>query len=306
MTTLAPRVSLAAAVAVALLAAGPAARPAAAADEKAAEVLGQVRKALGGQKLEKLESLAVSASYRRTLGEREMSGDLELAMQLPDKYLRMETFGFDPSNPVRRFTGFNGTTTLESSSGGGGGMMFRMGTGPGPDGREPTPEEIEKRRLRNAKRDFARLLVVLTAGSTPDFPLEYTYAAVAEAEDGKADVLDVTGPDDFKAQLFVDQATHLPLMLVYKEPQPRFQQMRGTPGQQPTREEIEKRMAEMRAAGPPPLVDVQFFVADHEKVDGVLLPKTVRRAVDGKTVEEWQIAKIQVNPAFKPDKFQKK
>jgi hypothetical protein len=95
-------------------------------------------------------------------------------------------------------------------------------------------------------------------------------------------------------------------MLVFKEPQPRFQQMRGTPGQQPTREEIEKRMAEMRAAGPPPLVDVQFFVADHEKVDGVLLPKTVRRAVDGKTVEEWQIAKIQVNPAFKPDKFQKK
>jgi len=283
-----------------------AAAPASAADEKAAEVLGQVRKALGGQKLEKVESLAISGTYRRTLGEREMSGDLELAMQLPDKFLRMETFAFDPSNPVRRFSGFNGTMTLESSSGGGGGMMFRMMGPPGPDGREPTPEEIQQRRLRAAKRDFARLLVALTAGSTPDFPLDYSYAGVAESEDGTADVLEVKGPDEFNARLFVDQETHLPLMLMYKEPQPRVQQMRGTPGQQPSREEIERRMKEMQAAGPPPLVDVQFFVADHEKVDGVLLPKTVRRAVDGKTVEEWQITKVQVNPAFKPDKFQEK
>jgi hypothetical protein len=305
MSTLTHRTRRSLALAVTLLAALAPARPATAADEKAAEVLGQVRKALGGQRLEKMESLAITGTYRRTFGEREMSGDLELALQLPDKFLRMETFGPDPSNPVRRFSGFNGTTTLESTSGGGGGMMFRQMTGPGPDGRESTPEEIAQRRLRAAKRDFARLLVALSAGSTPDFPLQYTYAGVAESEDGRADVLEVKGPDEFSARLFVDQTTHLPLMLMYKEPQPRM--MMRNPGQPPpTREEIEKRMAEMRAAGPPPLVDVQFFVADHEKVDGVLLPKTVRRAVDGKTVEEWQVTKVQVNPAFKPDKFQKK
>jgi hypothetical protein len=278
----------------------------AAADEKAAEILSQARKALGGEKLDKLQGLSAEGSYRRVMGEREMSGDLELALQLPDKYLRMETVGLDPSNPMRRFSGFNGTTVIESTSGGGGGMMFRTMMGPGPDGRELTPEEREQRRLRMIQRDFGRLLVVLTAGSTPAFPVEYTWAGVAESDDGKADVLDVKGPDDFSARLFVDQATHLPLMLSYREPMPRFQQFRGTAGQPPSREEIEKRMAEMRAAGPPPLADVQLFVADHEKVDGVLLPRTVRRAVDGKTVEELQLTKLQVNPAFKADKFEKK
>ena len=65
-------------------------------------------------------------------------------------------------------------------------------------------------------------------------------------------------------------------------------------------------MQEMRAAGPPPLADVQLFVSDHEKVGGVLLPRTVRRAVDGKTIEELLLTKLQVNPAFKADKFEKK
>jgi rhodanese-related sulfurtransferase len=291
---------------LAVVAAGWVVSPAVAADDKAAEILAQTRKALGGDKLEKLQGLAAEGTYRRVMGEREMSGDLELAFQLPDKYLRMETIGLDPSNPVRRFSGFNGTTVLESTSGGGGGMVFRTMAGPGPDGRELTPEEREQRRLRAVTRDFGRLLVVLTAGSSPAFPVEYTWAAVAESDDGKADVLEVKGPDGFSARLFVDQATHLPLMLSYREPLPRFQQFRSGGGPPPSREEIEKRMQEMRAAGPPPLADVQLFVSDHEKVGGVLLPKTLRRAVNGKTIEELQLTKLQVNPAFKADKFEKK
>jgi hypothetical protein len=32
----------------------------------------------------------------------------------------------------------------------------------------------------------------------------------------------------------------------------------------------------------------------------------LRRAVDGKTVEEWEITRIQADPPFKTDTFQKK
>jgi hypothetical protein len=300
-----PKSSVRAAL-MALLAAGTLGGAAGAADDKATGILAQARKALGGDTLERLQTLAVEGTYRRVLGEREMSGDLELAFQLPDKFLRVETMGLDPANPMRRFSGFNGATLIETTTGGGGGMMFRTMTGPGPDGRELTPEEREQRRLRMVQRDFGRLVVVLMAGSSAAFPVEYAWTGVAEADDGKADVLEVKGPDGFSAQLFVDQATHLPLMLSYREPMPRFQQFRGAGGQPPSREEIEKRMAEIRAAGPPPLADVQLFVSDHEKTGGVLLPKTVRRAVDGNTVEEWQLTKVQVNPAFKADKFEKK
>ena len=51
--------------------------------------------------------------------------------------------------------------------------------------------------------------------------MTYAYGGQAESPDGKADIIDVTGPDDFKARLFVDADTHLPLMLTYMEPEAR-------------------------------------------------------------------------------------
>ena len=274
---------------------------------KTSEVLSDVRKALGGDKAAKIAALSVEGTYRRTFGEREMSGDIELAMELPDKFLRTETFGFDPTAPMRRFSGFNGQAPIESTSGGGGRMMIRMGPGAGSEGRELSEDEVKARRLRAAHRDFARLLVALVAGSSSSFPLDYHYAGEAESEDGKADVLDVRGPEDFTARLFVDKTSRLPLMLVYRDAMPRMQMFRGAPGSTPpSREEIERRMKEMREAGPPPQVDVQLFLSDHKRVDGVLLPHTIRRAVDGTTVEEWTIETFKVNPSFKADKFEKK
>ena len=51
-------------------------------------------------------------------------------------------------------------------------------------------------------------------------PLEFKYAGQAEAPDGKADVLEVQGPDGFTAKLFVDGKTHLPLMLTWMDKEP--------------------------------------------------------------------------------------
>ncbi len=165
---------------------------------------------------------------------------------------------------------------------------------------------MQARRLRAAHRDFGRLLVAMLVGSSTAFPLQYEYGGEAESDDGKADVLNVTGPEEFAAKLFIDQQTHLPLMIMFKDAMPRMQMFRGGQGaERPSREEMERRMQEARAAGPPPQVDVQLFLADHRKVDGVLLPHTIRRAVDGKTQEELQVT-YKVNPAFKPEKFEKK
>jgi hypothetical protein len=268
------------------------------------ERLVQVRKALGGDRLAQVSSLAIEGTFRRVMGERDVSGDLEFAVALPDKYLRTEIMGFDPANPVRRFTGFNGDTPLDSFSGGPN-MVFRTG-GRGPDGREVSPEEMQARQLRASRRDFGRLVAALLLASPASFPLVYAYAGEAESDDGRADVFDVTGPDEFSVKLLVDQATHLPVMLMYKEPLPRMQIFGGPGAQRPSREEMERRMAEARAAGPPPLVDAQLFLADYKKVDGVQFPHTVRRAVDGKTQEEWHIGSVKVNPSFKTDKFEKK
>ena len=56
----------------------------------------------------------------------------------------------------------------------------------------------------------------------PSLNAQYTYAGEAESPDGKAYVIDVKNADDFAARLFIDQKTHLPLMVTYKGPQPRM------------------------------------------------------------------------------------
>src|SRR5688572_11976842 len=127
--------------------------------------LDRVRQALGGDKLEATTTLSLEGTYRRQLGEREISGDLEFAIALPDKFLRVETMSLDPTNPIRRVSGFNGTTLIESLTGGGGNVMSGRGGGPG--------GQTDARRLLGVHRDFARVLIAFLVGSASSFPLDY-------------------------------------------------------------------------------------------------------------------------------------
>ena len=56
----------------------------------------------------------------------------------------------------------------------------------------------------------------------PSVNAHYTYAGEAESPDGKAHVIDVKNADGFAARLFIDEQTHLPLMVTYQGPQPRM------------------------------------------------------------------------------------
>jgi hypothetical protein len=112
-------------------------------------------------------------------------------------------------------------------------------------------------------------------------------------------------------RLFIDQQTSLPLMLSYREAAPRmFQRPPQQPGQPPpTREEMETLMREARERAerePARMQDVELFFSDHKKVDGVMLPHTIRRAVDGNVIEETAIAKFRINPSFEDDTFKKR
>lgn len=303
-------VILPALVLAALAAGGTAAGAGAAADTDINELLGRVRAAIGGARLGHLQSLSLSGTYRRVLGEREMNGDVELAFAFPDRFLRTETLAFgDPTNPLRRFSGFAGDTAIERTTGGGGMMMIRAG---GPGG--GSEEQRQARLMRVQQRDFGRLVVGLLAVSPEAFPVEFVYAGEAEAPDGRAWVIDVTGADRFTAQLFVDQVTHLPLMLAYRDVAPRIMTFGGPggpgggpggrrPGALPSLDEIERQIREREAESPPPMADFQIYFSDHREVAGLVLPHRIQRALDGQVNEEWELTRIQVDPAFPGDKF---
>jgi hypothetical protein len=275
-------------------------------DAKAAQLLAQARAALGGEKnLAKVQGLTLSGAYARTLGDRQLSGEVTIDLQLPDRMLRTETM-----NPVGDMTvvieqGINGEKLLRNQRtlNGPPGAIFRMAP-------PPSNADAEAQGIRNARADLARTVLVMLLTSPSSLPVEFAYGGEAEADDGKADVIDATGAGSFAARLFLDQKTHRPLMLQYRgvAPQVRIQtqQVQGPPDPERLRR---AEQAARDAAGTPPapqVVDIALYVDDYKAVDGVMLPHRVARSVDGKPTEEITFKTIKVNPAFKPGTFDAK
>ncbi|HZS09721.1 MAG TPA: hypothetical protein VFD58_33150 [Blastocatellia bacterium] len=203
-------------------------------DAKAAEVLKQARKALGGEdKLKALQSLTANGSRRFSMGQNTAEGEFEVDMILPDKILTSSGFS-SPMGEITSIQALNGDKVWNDTirpvgmggpgGGGGGGRMVFMG-GPG-GGNNPQDREAGEARQ---KAELVRLTLGLLLVSPSSFPLEYTYAGEATAPDGKADVIDAKGPNNFEARLFFDQKSHQLLMLTYKGKDFR-QMMRGGPG----------------------------------------------------------------------------
>ncbi len=277
-------------------------------DGRAEEVLKQAREAIGGERLQKIEGLYINGQYRRAFGDRQMAGDREISISLPDKYLvedAMNPGGMATSLVNTR--GLNGDRAWSGSSGGGG-MIIRMGSGPG--GAQLTPEQMEAAQRRMYQAEFSRYLLAMILMPPASMQLEFKYAGESDVEDLPADVVDVTGPDRFSVRLFFDKKTHLPLLLSYRGPKPRMLTVTRQGGSRnpddikKAREEAEKKM---REEGPAVSEEVDFFIrlTDHKKVDGVTLPHKFTFLTDSEVSEEFEISKYQVNPQFKADKFEK-
>lgn len=187
-------------------------------------------------------------------------------------------------------------------------MMFRMG----PGGQQMTPEQMEAALRRVYRTELTRFLLALMVTPPSSMALEYKYLGPSEVEDLTADVLEVSGPDKFSARIFFDQKNHLPLLLSYRGPKPRIMTMTRPAGGQnaspeqikKAREEAEKKMVHEPMEKPE---EVDFFIrlTDHKNVNGLLLPFKFTYLTDTEVSEEFEISKYQINPQFKPDKFQK-
>ncbi len=307
---------------------------------KAAEILAATRKAIGDKKLDGLKTFSVQSALQRNVQTMQLISDVEILLELPDKYLKSEESSGGGGGMVRMsgggVTGFNGDRPLQKVTGGaptvsgGGGMVIRMGGAPGgpvPGSTEkPTAEQLaqmSKAMVRGSQTEASRLMLGWFAMAHPSINAQYTYAGEAESPDGKAWVIDVKNADNFAARLFIDEQTHLPLMVTYKGPQPRMMtQSIGTPppagsgsGHTVTmtssmsEEERKKAQADMAKQvqelqrQPPVMVDFTVFFDDWREADGVKFPFKMRRAMGSETTEEWTVSKVKVNPKIDPKRF---
>jgi hypothetical protein len=266
-------------------------------DAKAEQLLAQARTALGGERnLSKVKGLTATGTYQRTQQDRQLSGEITIDLQLPDKFLRTESLS--PVGDIQLITeqGVNGEKLLRSSR--------TVNAPPGAMIRLPPPPtgDAETQAIRNARADMARTALAFLLTSPASLPLEFTAGGEAESEDGKADVVDVTGPANFTAKLLLDQKSHRPLMLMYRGVQPRVVvQTQGPMPAAPADGAASHGAPDAPPAGQ--LVDITLYLDDYRSVDGVLLPHHMSRSIDGKPAEETVFKTIKINPAFKADTF---
>src|SRR4249919_3017687 len=99
---------------------------------KGAALMAEARKAIGGDdKLRAVKTLQSKGSYKRTAGNNTQEGDVEILLELPDKYRRNELSGFAGGPTQERVEVLNGQDVWDINAAGGFGGFGRFGGGGG-------------------------------------------------------------------------------------------------------------------------------------------------------------------------------
>jgi hypothetical protein len=185
----------------------------------AAAVLAEAREALGGEKrLAAVKNFVVTGRTRQIRGDNLVPIEFEIAVELPDKYVRKDEIPAQESGPTS--TGFSGDELIQLPVPATPTPPPGMGRAAGP-ATPPTPAQLDaarKARVATVKQDFVRLTLGMFAGSFSSDPLTFTYVGQAEAPQGKADVVEAKGAPNFTVRLFVNSQTHLPIMVSWQAP----------------------------------------------------------------------------------------
>ena len=208
---------------LAVISGGVAHSVAAAQGRTAESVMAGARKALGGDaKIAAVKTFIATGRTRQVRGENLVPIEFEIQAELPDKYSRRDEFPAQDAGPST--AGFVGDALV---------LIPRpVPPPPRPGAPAPPPGQMEgalRARMMTAKQDFARLMLGMFATSFPSFPLTYVHVGMAEAPQGKADVIEVKGPANFMARLFVAD-NGLPIMLTWTAPAPPGRGGPGGPG----------------------------------------------------------------------------
>ncbi len=307
-------------------------------------IIADARAAVGGERrLAAVKTLVATGQATRVVDNASSApADVELAFELPDKFMKTDVVAMLPNAVVTRTTGFNGDKVIDviDRPPTAGNIVIRLG-GPGEgEGSPQTPEqrEAERRaRLVSNEQEFARLALGMLLPSLPTYPLEFSYGGQAESPDGRADILDVKGAGEFAVRLFIDTKTHLPLMLSWMAKEPLvIKRTLGGPGMAtghaPGDAKVASAPGHAVQGGPPPkmtpeqmekmkqetaeqvkaaeaklrTVEYRLYYSDYRDVDGVKVPFTLQRAIDGRPVEQVTFEKVKINGKVDPKKFEVK
>jgi hypothetical protein len=321
---------------------------------KGATLLAEARKAVGGEdKLAAIKRLQVKGEMRRGQGNLTLEGDTEVFLELPDRFRRNESLSLGPGGPgIDRVEVLNGNDIWDENNGGGGRFGrggdfggrggFGGGRGGGFDfgqlaggndqgrGQGIDPERLKELQLRNRRTEVARLLLAFLL--TTDSPV--AWIGTAQSPEGTADVLEVKSADGAATRLFLESATHMPLMMTWSTGgqrggrggqgggqgrarggdvappggavqggAPQTAALAGAPQSGAAVDTLQGRRG--RGFGGASAATLEMHLSEYKVVNGLKLPHLITRGTNGETAEEWVIKSYRINPTFKGNTFTK-
>lgn len=297
--------------------------------ERALDLLKQARAAIGGEStIGSVQNLSITGKSNRRLqipgqAEKQLNGEFEMNMVLPDKLIRIEKLGMEAPDAK------NG-----------------LGNGEEPDAkikdvRVKIVSDVDETNGRNTARlhdqsEIAHYMLGLLLTPPPSFSVSYNYVGEGNIEGTRADIIETLGANGFAMKLYLDKSSHLPLMMSYKGSLPRIPVEREMKGDATwTTEEGQgvvilrhKKEGEAGQVGPNIVFErkidgdlpsgerkivmggalsedseIQVRFSNFRTVGGLLLPYTMTHVINGVVDAVWTVDSYEINSATINDKF---
>lgn len=259
----------------------------------AARVLAAMRTALGGDALAGVQAFSVEGSEESDFAGRTVHARLEWVCALPDRFIE-----------VRKSSGRAFEFTTVEGFNGDGLVRLRHRESPRtlglPAFPPPTPASLHSSVITN-KRRFSRFVMPLL-GITAVYPYEASYAGRETLDRKAVHVLALRAGDGFNVRLYVDETTHLPVMLSWTGPVPPAV-VRG-----PAAVRIDGQMGVIVDADGErvPLTgdaERRLFFSDFKTAGGLTWPHRLREETGRDTMVHIRLGKYKINPKVDPQRF---
>ncbi len=311
-------------------------------DEKALAIVKQARLAIGGdQSIAEVRSMIIKGNTTHTFklesGARTEQGELEIAMQLPDKLTKMVKIGRHDGEGEKIMERKHDVVVMrgEGPAGGEGAQRFviRKKDGaneeidrvaPGKDGefvtsdgkkvfvRKADGEAIEKivvhgdkeammtERSAPRQNELLRLSLGLLLSAPQGMDVVYTFAGEGDVDGTAVNIVNAEFAGS-NVKLYISKASSLPVMVSYLGHAPNVIRFEKT---LPDAGEPKDKVFFRQTVDVPAMAEVQLRFSDYRSTNGVQLPYRWTTSVAGQTTEVLDVTGYDVNPANIAEKFQ--
>ncbi len=297
--------------------------------ERALDLLRQARAAIGGDAaISSIQSLSINGKSNRHLqtpdqGDKQLSGDFELNMMLPDRLIRIEKIAI--GTPETKDGAENEEKRIQLKD-----TRVKII-------REVEGSDQQKAMHRHDQSEIARYMLGLLLTPPATLSAAYNYIGEGDVDGARADVIEIKGSNEFTMKLYLDRSSHLPMMMSYQGYLPRIPAVKdfkteGVAGAGEERDVViirgQKDVAstndgnqvffERKVDGkdlppgaqtmtfignPGEKADIQVRFADFRNAGGVMLPHTLTHVVNGKVDSIWIVEKYEINSPTAAEKF---